>query len=747
MKKRMHRLIGVKRVGRILLAAVLAATLLSPVYAEEEAPADTAISQIGDADLSVVAQKDGLTLLADRETGCFLLRGADGAEWYSAPGDAAVLESMKGALRNRILSVVSGTTLDLETGKETTFYAQTLAQSGKMDYEAMKDGYRLRFRVEDAVEFTLEIALRSGYLSLRVPMDEVKETQSHVLKNMRFLEGFGAGKDGDTGFMLLPDGMGTIMPFTSKTADVYNEPVYGWDRAYIREALAVQKRDVALPVYGVERNGFGAVLALHNGETAANIHAAPATGEMPYGTVFAEYSLRGSEAVSITRGAEKTLFEENRLLQDDIETRVYLAEHRDTGYMGLADAYRRYLTEGLGMAPLESDPGTTVLSVSCGVEGTTRVLGVPLFPNVTEVTALKDVWPIANTLRRAGATGLRIEISDWDKNAILGKASGTPAIPASLGGSSEMRNLIDRCAENDVKLYDGVFAQSFARDGAGVSIAKDSIRNLIGEPSMQFTFSRVTYAAQDRYYLLKANEVIDRQRERLSAAVPEFSGRSFADMGNSLYSDYDGKTPMSRQETKSAFESFLEECGAFGDVAVHGGFLYAARYADLVVGAPSADSGLRVAEGHVPFYQLALSGLVAYSVPALSDTANADEMLLFALETGSLLGFEAIGRVDSALQGSALEYAYGASWERNSAFAADIAEEYAPLIDRVAGRRITNHRSLAPDVYRTDFENGMTATVNYADTEFRDAEGIIEPFGWRVTAQDGQSESGSADVE
>ena len=252
-----------KRILCGLVCLLAAAALCSPVLAQELPEGLPPVYERA-------ACAGALELWADPGTGNFCLwdRATD-ARWNSAPLEAERDDTMKGAVKNRLLSLVTGTLLDPALGKETPFYSGVLAGQNKLTYARGQGGYQLQVSAS-GVSFSIEVLLEKDHLSVRLPAAGLEEGEIW-LKDVQLAPSLGAASTEDEGFFLVPDGCGALIRFNNGKKGSYDEPVYGADKAAIRTALAVTKQTAALPVYGIEKNANGLMCAQPPRETAAFI--------------------------------------------------------------------------------------------------------------------------------------------------------------------------------------------------------------------------------------------------------------------------------------------------------------------------------------------------------------------------------------------------------------------------------------------------------------------------------------------
>lgn len=181
-----------KRILCGLLSGLLAAVLLCPPVWAQQRPTEL------HAEYALAAVAGRLELWADPGTGNFcLLDKQTGALWNSAPLQAQQDETMKGAVKNRLLSFVTGSLLDPELGKETPFYSGVLAGQGKLEYIPIANGYRLKVAAPQ-VSFYVEVLLEEDHVILRLPTEGIEE-DAVWLQNVQLAPSLGAGSKEDEG--------------------------------------------------------------------------------------------------------------------------------------------------------------------------------------------------------------------------------------------------------------------------------------------------------------------------------------------------------------------------------------------------------------------------------------------------------------------------------------------------------------------------------------------------------------------
>lgn len=681
-------------------------------------------------------RRDGLTLCYDSSDGSFLLTDGDRHQWYSSPQDIEEQAGLKGAAKYRLKSVVTGTVVNLGTGKETAFSSALMAENGKASCTPITDGYALTLTPEEGVSFVVEVVLRDGFLSVRLPLEQLRESETLVLRDLQLLPSLGAGGAEDKGFLLIPDGSGALIEFNNGRKGQYDEPVYGTDKAFIRTALALSKMDISLPVYGIERNGSGMLAVLHEGAAASSIRASSAGNGSTYNTVYPSYTLRRKDVQSITEGVTQTLYESPRTTTGTLELRLYPVNEPDSGYVGMARTLREYMTTELGMSPVGVGADTTVVSIYGGVKQRAKFLGIPLWNVAARLTSFDQMQEIAADFLGAGTSGLILELREWEQHQILDEGAGKATVPGALGGTKGLKELSQFTADHDISIFAGSNSATFYKNGNGYSIKGDSVRTIAQEPAAQFDYYRASYSAnlESARYLASPATITAMGEKWLSSLTPYgFTGVSYIDIGGMLYSDFSRRSPTAQEDTQTAFRSVLARAGEQGDVLTTGGQLYAAARSHIIMDPPCESSKMAFADAEIPFYQIAMSGLANYTTPAINARANQNQWLLYALETGSLIHWQVVGGNTDLLPGTRLAELGGADYALNRDFILSATEEYAPLLEGLVGQSIVNHERLTQNVRRTTYANGVKVTVNYSSRPY----GGVPAGGYRVEGGEG----------
>jgi basic membrane lipoprotein Med (substrate-binding protein (PBP1-ABC) superfamily) len=85
-------------------------------------------------------------------------------------------------------------------------------------------------------------------------------------------------------------------------------------------------------------------------------------------------------------------------------------------------------------------------------------------------------------------------------------------------------------------------------------------------------------------------------------------------------------------------------------VLVNTGFVYTAPYADIITDMAAGDQGFGITDAAIPFYQIALHGLVPYTGKAINLAEDYTRNLLEIIASGAGLYFSFMTKETAALQ-------------------------------------------------------------------------------------------------
>ena len=170
---------------------------------------------------------------------------------------------------------------------------------------------------------------------------------------------------------------------------------------------------------------------------------------------------------------------------------------------------------------------------------------------------------------------------------------------------------------------------------------------------------------------------------------------------------------MNRELMLEAAVRVLAEVGEKVSLSMPNPNAYALAYTDRIYDLPTSDSGFRMTDESVPFYQAVVRGCIDYVSEPLNYADDHRMALLQAVEFGSGLQYTLTWQTTALLKDTEdnhINRGRYTDWvETMDESYAAAAQVLAPL----AGQGMAAHERIAVNVYRTTYENGDAVVVNY----------------------------------
>lgn len=563
-------------------------------------------------------------------------------------------------------------------------------------------------------KLTLSYRLEDGALVAALKGDSLEYDEKSPPCEIRFLEYFGAGGRGERGYMLLPDGSGTLIYYNNgKTNEtVFSLRVYGADTVSGTESAYVADRKASLPVFGI-KNGRAALLAsIESGAALCTLNARVAGMLNSYNTVFPTVTATAVDFMEISDSRQ--IYFETAPFRGDIVVRYQMLAEEDNDYMGMARTYRGRLLETGVLTPGEESKYPVAADLICAAPATKVIAGLPL--EVMEpMTTYEQAGEIASSLAEtAGEVWLRLE--GWQQGGMRQPAQTALRAEDVLGGAEGLNALAEKAREVGWRLTPETYLATDL-DGGGLTANWSSIRNLCRDVAVRYDYD---YLSRYRRYnghtirQLTAERFLRQSRRFGEDAVRAgLSAAAVADLGVDLWSDFTYDAPMNRVLMQQAQQEALSGLNQGLSLSLRNPNAYALAYADAIYDMPCSDSGFRLTDESVPFYPAVVRGSIAYVSEPLNYQDDCRMAFLQAVECGAGLQYTLSWETTALLKET--DYAW-INRGRYADWAQTIRTQYgraAEALAPLAGMEMIGHERVAFNVYKTTYENGDAVVVNY----------------------------------
>ena len=272
-------------------------------------------------------------------------------------------------------------------------------------------------------ELTIRYELIDGALKVSVPVEEIRyDTGSYYLSKVTLLPFFGAAVNGEEGSLLLPDGCGTMIPFSPKEGSAKRQYLKG--RVYGRD-ISVNSDDAntkqfSLPLYGVLEANKAFLAILTAGEDGATITAEMGGFSHHYNTAYGEFTYLNQEALIANTQQTKSQI----LFEKQPGAAMYAIEYHfltgDKATVGeMAATYRAHL--GLTQRPMDTDELPLYLTALGALNVPAQFLGIP-YTKTVALTTLSEAGEMLNDLKNADITRGVLNLKGFTNGGLNGYA-------------------------------------------------------------------------------------------------------------------------------------------------------------------------------------------------------------------------------------------------------------------------------------------------------------------------------------
>ena len=513
---------------------------------------------------------------------------------------------------------------------------------------------------------------------------------------------------GDDGFYLLPDFCGTLVRFKEHV------PTINRDRMYMHQS-EWEKLNV-MNCFGLKQGTRGTLAIVHRGDFFC--HTVTEVNQDGENRIYAGFGVRHGPAEPIK--------------QEDKELVVRFTEGRDDGYFDLAVAYRDYLARERGVSPLKdriADNPVLAYSVRAmrtkifhGVKPRSLDGSTPV--NVT--TTFAQAEEILDRMNEAGIHRAVVTLVGWNLGGHDGAYPQKFPVEPALGGETGLRRLIAKARSMGYQIVPHDNHSDMYRAGqtydpdvilrdedqapvmAGIWGGGQSTRSC---PVAYFhrygpDVTRIKdLGFEGHYYVDAQSNPLYRCHHPGHPADEEQFGISQCKLTQAYRVLYGAVS----QEFAPAYAlPFLDEGGQHSPYNI--GFCQHAVPEDLT----------RIIDRVVPFYQLAIHGLITYQ----EDWVDAYRTCGVRKGVLRALGFGARPSMQVEWTGEGFGEVYTDSIR-------DIQEGYHLAFEELADTHVEfveDYEELAPEASRILYANGTALSVNWGDTPVGD----LEPLGYRI---------------
>lgn len=561
------------------------------------------------------------------------------------------------------------------------------------------------------------------------------------------------GNPESQGQIVLPDGSGSVISFNSvkdkQNVSYYSEKrYYGSDLAINQLEQRPDAKDLMFGMYGFletsDNKGVVAIIDQGAGQISVEadfLRASSVAKKYNYAR-FTTY-LRELENVVIN--AKRTYPKLTKVLyQEDIVFKYVLLSGEGLDYVDVANVYREYLIEKLGLNEQGDATKENNLSVNFLGAFTKKQIGFGyVYDAEMSLTTFKQAANIVSELKTNGINNMNVSYSFWTEDEMNPQITTNAKVSKTLGGKKGLAELTSYLNGENIDFY--AEYSPVVGDGYDMTFGemKYSAKSISGSYSMIPSFVLSTGKANPggglnvispRFYKALV--------EKYTADIEGLGikGLYLTNIGNERTSDYNRKVNIYSGISEKYQRDALKTAGEKVDkVMLSSPFDYVLNYVSYAVNVPTDTTLYPIVDYSIPLYQLVISGLFDYSGEYINfnNDNNATYNLLKAIETGSNISFMLSAEDTSVLlntEHTGYYNSYYANWGNKIVYMNEVLNNTG-----IYESRLVDHSYITDNLVRVEYANGLTILINYDKVNYQDpATGITVSSNWFAVIEEGE---------
>lgn len=688
---------------------------------------------VNSVETSVVAENDNYAMRWDNEKACVLIEDKNtGYIWSTIPNDfynGTPAGSRAEVLLNSPI-IVDYTVSPNNTLK--TINGSSVLENGMITVKKVKNGLQVGYFF-DNVEISIPIIykLYDDHFTVTVDPAGILENENKVyqIEMAPFLTAIPSSAEKDS-FLFVPSGSGALMYTDERDgkAREYRDEVYGNDLAEFNDQIIQNTYNASLPVFGVSRGENSLFAVIEEGAASCDIVASAGDSTVGYSNVCASFAVRGhnTEVVKMAAsgsGSNRINSYSDALVNEKCTVAFYPLSKENSGYSGMAECYRNYLTKKHNIKKENAD-SSLYLQILGGAMVDESFIGIP-YKTLEVATSLDAAKDIAKEIAESTDTKPVLQLKGFGNTGIdVSKVGGSFKLNSKFGDWKDiaaLNSIGDVFFDFDIVRFDS--------SGKGFKTYSDSAKAENNGTAYQYYYDTASggrVVDKGRYRLLSRKELPSALAESVKALEnKELSGISLSTLSDSAYSDYRSSSYYAKGNMASDVSNMLADARQKLGVMTSNANAYAAANSNHIISSPSYTSKYTSIDVEVPFYRMVFKGIVSMSSEAVNLSANPRKEILKAAEMGCGLLYTLTDEYNSQFRLSDSSFAKSVYADNKENIIADYSE-FGKYFAKVSDTCVKQHTILQNGVNQTVFENGVTVIVNYTDVAVETPIGVIE---------------------
>lgn len=719
----------------MLMAALLLVTALPAADMDvKAAPSDTTIG----SEYEKVTESEAYELYLYEPTMSIILKNkATGALVRST-----LYEGDDDGLNNKTWSAYmkSGIVLSAIKGINDTYQVDLVSCKNSIQYSDIANGFAAKIYFDEYdFGFTVNVTLEGEDLVVEIPESSIEENGRDIyigtISVFPFL-GY-TYLDSQDGYMLIPDGNGAVIYLDDKDgrySSGFSQMVYGADIGFTDSTTTNllwgeyktvnDTLKVMAPVFGMvhsdDEQGYLAII--EEGQERASIEAHPNGVMVNYNRCFAKFLIRRIyvQPLNNSNSGTMTKVEDDRI-HHNIKVRYKLVSGDAANYSGMAGTYRNYLLD-TGMVTVKD----TSYNTRVDLLGSERE-NFLIFKKAIPMTTTEQAAEIFDILSQKGVSNILSVYKGWQKGGLYNIPITKYKADSSIGGTQALTDLINDSAAKGVDIY-------LYNDGMNTNPDENNttfnIVKKINKRRLEVNTYGIVYEIFNYLLPTRSDVVLDKfVADYTSKGVKNLA---LAGVTNNLYSYSYSNVFYTRFDCKNTYEATVGEIAGKTNLVLENPFDYMWKHTGAFLDMPLGSSDYMYEDGEVPFFSIALKGIIPMYSDYVNFEANKTVFMLQMIEAGVYPSFYLTYEDCADLIDTNSADLYSAKFTTYEETIAEYDAIFAEINAKTQGSFIAKHEQLGNGLNKVTYENGVVIYVNYGSAP-ASADGVtIDAMSYKV---------------
>jgi len=574
-------------------------------------------------------------------------------------------------------------------------------------------------RYEEKPFFNAQVLYSLTNTGLRLEINPSDMTYADAYKPVKVevLPYFGAAFKGSEGYMLVPDGSGAVIEFCNGKTGVnyYEKPVYEVDNISNKETSKGNIQLTSLPFFGMSGEKGGFIASVDDGYEGLNIAAEVSQSNTSFNRIAPSFTLFSSDMFTFSANKLDTYLKHSEKIFSGRITVNYMFTDNYSSYSELAVIYREHL-EKIGVLKDNTDSKSNMNVSFIGTAEVTRsFLGIP-YKYMDAYTTVEQAGEILDKLSLKNAD---VKLIDFLSGGISQNSVTSLKLQKSVGKLKEIKNLHQKSKITYLSMFAQYEADASKSDSA-ISISQDIAYRL--------NYDLINRKKEtQKYSCLLSSSLLDNFSGKIVSQIEEndIPAINLRDIGYEINSDFREGAEQDRYQSRVAAQKYMQNLSKKARLSVDKGSIFALPFVNKIWDIPMDSSNYHIEDYSIPFYQMVISGSVAYTSSAINNGSQINYEFLKCVEYGAEPHFTlTYNDLDDIVYYK--EDYYGYNYENHIDTIKTLAERYSNIAEAVGDSRIVRHENFDGKTAVTEYENGVKIYVNYTE-ENQKAEGNTVP--------------------